>query len=146
ARSGVTPEEDPLAVDALFVAEREVLVGAVDIDRDAELGEAGDDASGPAEAALLDLQARPRGCVRRRLLGLVAGEGTSGEVQGRVAHGFDSHGRVRGRPCMIPLWPPMSGAEGPASYLAASRNQSDRGVSRGVLLRRALTDLFRVSP
>src|SRR5262249_54958355 len=64
----IAPEEDPLAVDALLVAERGVLVGPVHVHGDTQLREASDDDAGPGEGALLQLEAGPRVSVRRRLL------------------------------------------------------------------------------
>ncbi len=57
ARRLIAPEEDPLAVGPVLVADRGVLVRAMDVDRDAELGEPGDDAARPGERALLHLEA-----------------------------------------------------------------------------------------
>ncbi len=83
----IAPQEDPLAVDALPVAQRRVLVRAVHVHRDAELAEARDHRAGPPECALLHLQPRARVGVRRRLLWRVGVEVTSGEVQCGMAHG-----------------------------------------------------------
>jgi hypothetical protein len=87
SRGRVTREEHPLRVDPLLVAERRVLVGAVEVDGDAEGAEAAHDRSRPAERALLHLQPRARERVGGGLLGRVGVEVARGEVERGVAHG-----------------------------------------------------------
>ncbi|KYF51454.1 hypothetical protein BE04_01530 [Sorangium cellulosum] len=89
ARDLIAPEEDPLAVGPVLVADRGMLVRAMHVDRDAELAQPGDDAARPGERALLHLESGARVGLRGRLFGGVRVEVTSGEVQGGMAHCFD---------------------------------------------------------